>query len=222
MNNTTDAELDELIAAANPLPEPDRVTPPPRFAAAAVARRRRRILAPLAAATAVALSAAATYALLPSRTHQPLTVSCAAHLSEEVTTGVVADGRSPTEECADVWARGEMIAGRRAVPPLQACIYGNQVIVYPRTDACSTLHRAPFAGYTSHQNAAITVNRRLNAYQNGHRCSPVHTLITVARDQLNRTGLGSWRIANTAGHPRCARADLDPDNQQVILTAEGR
>lgn len=220
MSDDLDYELDALVAAANPVPHPDRTAPSPVHLAGAVVaarrRRRTRLLAP-AAVAAIGLSAAATYALLPAGTHQPLTVSCAAYLNDEVTTGVVADGRGPTQECARVWARGQMIAGQRSVPPLQACVHGDQVTVYPAADACSKLRRAPFAGYSGSQTTAITVNAGLTDFQNKHGCTSPAALAALARDQLNRAGLGAWKITNTAGSARCASAYLDSGNRRVVV-----
>lgn len=218
-----DADLDVLLASLEPRTDSTPLSPDRSLAhiarrVRARRARRRTLLAGPAVLVAAAGATAAGFALSPqpSAPAETINVACAAQVDGSIITGVLADGRDPAAQCAELWQAGEMVAGRTAVPPLQACVAAGRVTVYPSIDACGILAEPPFAGYSVNQQAAIALNTAIRGYQDRTRCIQGDDAKAYVEQQLQDRGLAGWSVTAPADG-QCLGFRLDLSTKTVTF-----
>ncbi|HEV2809909.1 MAG TPA: hypothetical protein VGV93_05875 [Acidimicrobiales bacterium] len=182
------ALLEEIIAT--------RAHTPIRFRP----RQRRRWIGPGAVGATLVL-AAAGYAITQSDATQPLNIGCYEEANLQSATFVVAaDGRPPTEVCAEMWPDG---AGSPA-PELVACVLESGAVgVFPGTgdQTCNRLGLATLVDeYPSDANRDVLVLREalVDRFKE-EPCLERDAAHRVVQEELDDLGLSDWRIEDGAG-----------------------
>ena len=239
----------ERLRAANPVPatvapvRPDPVLfgaivsgelderPPVRSRSA---RRRLRLVVPAVALTGL-LGGAVAYGLLRDPAPKPQSAGCYERADLEARTVVVGVGRQgPLAACAELWREGVLGPGGD-VPPLTECVLTTGVVgVFPaRTtgvDVCTSLLGPTTTGIPSPTTIApptAEVNERFRLFREAvlprfvdAACVDPGAATDIVRRELDRAGLGDWRIADagpfTADRP-CATLGFRPEAAEVLL-----
>lgn len=219
-----DRQLDDIVAASNPVPVLPAAPAFSRWTEQPATARwrpsRRLVVLPALTAVAVATTAGA-HLLRESGTRTPLSVACAAGLSNRTITGINARGSVPTSACGKVWAAGEMVRGRTAVPALQACVWDGRIVVYPDRAACQKLGLPAFGGYTAQQSALISTNDSVNAWAEKNRCLSASALSGFTRQELQRRGLTGWQVRQTGRGTGCAAVAFDESSRTAMVISGG-
>ena len=235
----------ERLRAANPVPpETAKTRPDPvlfraivsgdldRVPARRPARWRARILVPVLAATGL-LGGTVAYALLRDPVPKPQNAGCYESADLEARTLVVGVGREGAlAACAELWREGVLGTGGE-VPLLTECVLSTGVVgVFPATpgdDVCGAL-TAPLSTTTPGTAASpppTDVNERFRSFREAvlpqfleAACLDPRTATEVVRRELDRAGLGEWRIASaddfTADRP-CATLGFRPESSEIVL-----
>ena len=140
---------------------------------------------------------------------------------------VDADGRPPAAICAELWARGEVDTGTRAVPPLEACVLRTGPVgVFPADPpgVCERLGLAPLRteGYASATGRVGALRDALKAQINPERrCLDEPAARGAAARELERLGMAGWTVrvepGSFAGSRPCAAFGLLERERQVLL-----
>ena len=240
----------ERLRAANPVPAAsvEQTRPDPVLFRAIVtgevdrrphrsprpARRWLRLVVPSLALTGL-LGGTVGFALLRDPVPKPQNVGCYETADLQAHTEVVGVGRDgPLAACAELWRRGVLGTGGE-VPPLVECVLTTGVVgVFPATsgqDVCATL--APPAPLPTSPTAppspppAVDVTERFRVFREAvlpqfvdGPCLDQRAASDVVRRELDRAGLGDWRITAvgefTADRP-CATLAFRPEIREVAL-----
>ena len=199
------------------------------------ARRRLRLVAPALAVTGL-LGGAVAYGLLREPAPKPQTTGCYERADLEARTEIVGVGaEGPLAACAELWQQGVLGPGGE-VPALTECVLSTGVVgVFPaRTsgqDVCSSLVNPTTTGITSPATTiappTVDVNERFRLFREAvlprfvdAACVEPGAATDIVRRELDRAGLGDWRIASagpfTADRP-CATLGFRPEAGEVLL-----
>lgn len=186
------------------------------------ASRSRRVAVIVGIPVVAIALAAATWAVLRTEATSAQSYSC-------VTDGVFSImpnyGESPIEQCADLWASGQMVTGVTEVPPLVGCIDGiGAVMVIEGSDdsACAAAGMAPWTPDPAYADAGEAIrDARISfhdrAIATGNRCVTVDDW----RDALaEQPGTRGWRITVDQIEPSRHCYDpgpIDPTTRTIEL-----
>ena len=234
----------ERLRAANPVPAATvgRDRPDPVLFATIVSgqtdrrrhpppvHRRLRLLVPALALTGL-LGGTVAYALLRDPVPKPQTAGCYETADLQARTEVIGIGREgPLAACAQLWREGVLGAGGE-VPPLTECVLAAGVVgVFPADpgrDVCAALAGPLPTTTVTTAPPVADVNERFRAFREvvlpqfaDARCVDPRSATDVVRRELDRAGLGQWRVVPagqfTAERP-CATLDFRPASGEVVL-----
>jgi hypothetical protein len=172
-------------------------------------RRRRSWRRGLMVVPAAALLAAGAFAVSLTRdTPTVATVNCYPRADREAAATASQDRiDDPVGSCLKEWRAGN-VAPTTEAPPLVACIAADEVRVYPgRSEGvCARLGLDPLPERfgdiaRKNQDFGERMARRLAG------CPPVEHAKQIAREELDRAGRESWRVAVRPGQQGVERTD---------------
>ncbi|MDQ4067993.1 MAG: hypothetical protein M3203_00705 [Actinomycetota bacterium] len=230
----------ERLRSVNPVPRAtvERLGPDPVLFRAIVAeeavgprpaRRRIRILVPALAATSV-LGGAVAYGMLRDQHSKPQSAACYEQADVEARTEVVGVGpEGPVAACAELW-RGGVFGWPGEPPPLAECVLATGVVgVFPTTgtqDVCRQIGVEAEVTTTAPPPTLADVNERFRAFREAvlprfvdSPCMEPGPAAEVVRRELDRAGLGEWRVRTGDFSPDrpCATLWFRPEVGEVVL-----
>jgi len=191
-------------------------------------RSRIRRSSALAAAVGLAVAGVAAAVVLTRPDAADLAVAgvaCADRAVERPNLSiVVSDGRAPAALCADLWRRGEVVAGVGSVPELTACVARTgAVVVYPAPrDICSELGEDPVpAGFTAASARLTAFRREVTALLDPGTgtCPDLERAVAIVRAELTRRSIEGWSVrGDDASNGTCSTLGFDTSTHTVIVS----
>lgn len=189
--------------------------------------QRRRRYALVLVPVALAAGLAAGYAWF-REAPKPLLVVCFDRVSLQAGQAAVpATPGDPTSSCVPLWRQGGQFAGSSQgfVPPLTACVLPTGAVgIFPASggqDPCSMLGLAHVDVGGSGESASIVRVQDALVAAFLARCVGESEAADLARQEMDRNGLSSWRVVVQPGFnpatPCASLAVEEPDRTVLIV-----